>query len=99
LSAAKPSRAASGPDRFDFFGKKSQMGGPRFAHRRPRDVAGWSMVAGSGSWSSHPRRSAGRHDSEAIIDFMPPADGADLVRIVAGCPARVMLQAALVLRC
>ena len=33
-----------------------------------------------------------------IIDFMPPADGADLVRIVAGCSGRVVFQAELVLR-
>jgi GH15 family glucan-1,4-alpha-glucosidase len=36
--------------------------------------------------------------SAAIIDFMPPADGADLVRIVAGCSGRVIFQTELVLR-
>ena len=34
----------------------------------------------------------------AIVDFMPPADGADLVRIVAGCSGRVIFQTELVLR-
>ena len=33
-----------------------------------------------------------------IIDFMPPADGAHLVRIVAGCLGRVVFQTELVLR-
>jgi GH15 family glucan-1,4-alpha-glucosidase len=36
--------------------------------------------------------------SAAIIDFMPPEDGADLVRIVAGCSGRVIFQTELVLR-
>jgi GH15 family glucan-1,4-alpha-glucosidase len=34
----------------------------------------------------------------AIIDFMPPADGADLVRIIAGRSGRVVFQTELVLR-
>jgi GH15 family glucan-1,4-alpha-glucosidase len=34
----------------------------------------------------------------AIIDFMPPADGADLVRIIAGRSGRVIFQTELVLR-
>ena len=34
----------------------------------------------------------------AIIDFMPPADGADLVRIIVGRSGRVVFQTELVLR-
>jgi GH15 family glucan-1,4-alpha-glucosidase len=36
--------------------------------------------------------------SAAVIDFMPPADGANLVRIVAGRSGRVVFQTELVLR-
>ena len=36
--------------------------------------------------------------SAAVIDFMPPGDGADLVRIVAGRSGRVVFQTELVLR-
>jgi GH15 family glucan-1,4-alpha-glucosidase len=36
--------------------------------------------------------------SATVIDFMPPADGADLVRIVAGRSGRVVFQTELVLR-
>jgi GH15 family glucan-1,4-alpha-glucosidase len=36
--------------------------------------------------------------SAAVIDFMSPADGADLVRIVAGRSGRVVFQTELVLR-
>jgi GH15 family glucan-1,4-alpha-glucosidase len=34
----------------------------------------------------------------AVIDFMPPADGADLVRIVVGRSGRVVFQTELVVR-
>ena len=47
-SAAKPSHAASGPDRFRFFGKNSQMGGSRFHSAGPRDVR-------DGRWSDGAR--------------------------------------------
>jgi len=60
LSAAKPLRAASGPDRFPFL-EKIAFGRVAIAHRGPRDVAGWSMVSVPFAPSAEGNRSFSHH--------------------------------------